>query len=161
MSPRIVDFEPRHADAWRSLNEAWIRRWFSIEPKDRLLLDEPEKTVIGRGGRIFIAEHSDGTAVGCVALLPMPDGGYELLKMAVAEAARGAGLGRRLIEACVEAARAAGGWRLYLETSSRLGPALQLYRSVGFGELDPADIPPTEYERCDIWMELKLTPEPK
>ena len=53
---RIVPFEPRHADAWRTLNEAWISRHFAIEPKDRLVLDDPAGQILAKGGRIFMAE---------------------------------------------------------------------------------------------------------
>ena len=152
---QILDYEPRHAEAWRTLNEAWISRGFAIEPKDRQTLDDPEGVVLSKGGRIFMAEQ-DGEAVGCVALLAMPDGGFEVAKMTVAERARGAGLGRRLMQACVEAGREAGAPRLYLETNSRLAPALALYRAFGFTEIDRSAAPPSEYERCDVWMELPL-----
>ena len=148
----IVDFEPRHAEAWRTLNEAWISRWFTVEAKDREVLDDPQGAILGKGGRIFMAER-DGEPVGCVALIPLPDGGYELAKMTVAEGARGTGLGKRLMQHCVDAARAAGAPRLYLETNSKLAPALALYRAFGFRDLDPAH---TEYARCNVWMELPL-----
>jgi ribosomal protein S18 acetylase RimI-like enzyme len=148
----IVDFEPRHAEAWRTLNEAWISRWFTIEAKDRKALDDPQGAILSRGGRIFMAEQ-DGAAVGCVALIPLADGGYEVAKMTVSEAARGTGLGKRLMQHCVDAARAAGAPRLYLETNSQLAPALALYRAFGFRELDPT---PTDYARCNVWMELPL-----
>ena len=95
---RIVEFEPRHAEAWRTLNEAWISRWFTIEPKDRQALDDPQGVILAKGGRIFMAEQ-DGEPIGCVALIAMADGGYEVAKMTVAEAARGTGLGRRLMQA--------------------------------------------------------------
>ncbi|MBW3559459.1 MAG: GNAT family N-acetyltransferase [Proteobacteria bacterium] len=152
---RIIDYEPRHAEAWRTLNEAWITRWFAIEPKDRKALDDPEGAILAQGGRIFIAEDGEA-AVGCVALAPMDDGGYEVAKMTVAEPARGAGLGRRLMQACVEAARAAGAPRLYLETNARLAPALGLYRAFGFREIEGGAAPPSDYQRCDVWMELRL-----
>ena len=148
----ITDYQPRHREAWRTLNEAWISRDFIVEPKDRGILDDPEGEVLANGGRIFIAERA-GEPVGCVALLALPDGGFEVAKMTVDERARGLGLGRRLMEACVEAARAAGAPRLYLESSRKLAPALALYRSVGFRELPPR---PTPYARCDVQMELPL-----
>ena len=149
----IIPFEPRHALVWRTLNEAWIRRWFTIEAKDRQTLDDPEGTVLAKGGRIFIAEH-EGEPVGCVAMIPMKDGGFEVAKMAVAQSARGRGVGRLLMQACVAAGRKAGAPRLYLETNSKLAPALKLYESAGFRELEPAE--PSAYRRCDVWMELPL-----
>jgi len=149
---QILRFAPRHAEAWRTLNEAWIERYFVIEPRDRATLDDPEGKVIDKGGLIFIAERR-GEPVGCAALLKMEDGGYELAKMAVADRAKGSGVGRKLIDTCIEAAREAGAHRIYLESNSALAPALGLYRSAGFVDL-PAQ--PTPYARCDVWMELRF-----
>jgi GNAT superfamily N-acetyltransferase len=149
---QIVDFEPRHAEAWRILNEAWIARHFTIEPKDREVLDDPVGHIIAKGGHVFMAER-DGEPIGCVGLIAMADGGFEVAKMTVSEAARGTGLGRILMQACIDKAREADAPRLYLETNSSLAPALALYRSMGFRDLPPADTP---YARCDVWMELPL-----
>ena len=150
---RIVDFEPRHAPAWRSLNEAWIGRHFTVEPADEVVLGDPVGQVVAPGGHIFMAEDADGAAIGCVGLKAMADGGFEVIKMTVAEAARGTGLGRDLMRACIDRARALGAPRLYLETNSGLGPALGLYRAMGFVDLPRQDTP---YARCDVWMALEL-----
>jgi GNAT superfamily N-acetyltransferase len=152
---RIVDFEPRHARAWKRLNEAWISRHFAIEPADAEVLDDPQGKVLAPGGHILIAETDTGEAIGCVGLKAMADGGFEVIKMTVGEAARGTGLGRRLKDACIARAKAAGAARLYLETNSSLAPALALYRAVGFADM-PSQCTP--YARCDVWMELKLDP---
>lgn len=150
---RIVDFEPRHAPAWKALNEAWIARHFAIEPADAEVLDDPVGKVIAPGGHIFIAENDAGEAIGCVGLKAMADGGFEVIKMTVSEAARGTGLGRDLMQACIDRGRAVGAPRLYLETNSSLVPALGLYRAVGFETLPRQDTP---YARCDVWMALQL-----
>lgn len=149
---QIVEFEPRHAEAFRLLNEAWISKYFTLEPKDREVLGDPVGKIIKKGGRIFMAEQ-DGRAVGCVALLKMADGGYEVAKMTVDESLRGSGLGRKLMDRCIEAGIAAGAPRLYLETNSSLAPALALYRATGFKDLAPAA---TEYARADVFMERAL-----
>jgi len=153
---QIIPFELRHAQAWRTLNEAWISKHFAIEPKDREVLDDPVGKIIEKGGRIFMAEQDDGTAIGCVALIAMTDGGFEVAKMTVTEAARGTGLGRQLMQVCIDKAAELGGRRLYLETNSSLGPALGLYRAMGFTDLDPSMRPGTDYARCDVWMERPL-----
>lgn len=151
----VVDYRPEHAAAWTALNEAWLAEGgFAIEAKDRKVIDDPEGAILAPGGRIFVAERS-GEAIGCCALMPMDDGGFEVAKMTVSPAARGLGLGRRLLEACEAAARAAGAPRLYLETSSTLKPAGALYRSFGFVDLPPR---PSPYVRADVWMEKRLTP---
>ncbi|MDG2520989.1 GNAT family N-acetyltransferase [Caulobacter segnis] len=149
---QIVEFEPRHAEAWRVLNEAWLTKFFVIEAKDRLVLDNPGPAILDKGGRIFMAE-ADGETVGCVALIPMEDGGYEVGKMAVDERMQGKGYARKLMEACIHKARELGAPRLYLESSSHLTPALTLYESVGFVHLPPSSSP---YVRADVWMEMKL-----
>ena len=149
----IVDFQPDHASAFKALNEAWISRYFAIEPKDREVLGDPAGKVLAPGGHIFMAVE-DGAAIGCVALMAMPGGGFEVAKMAVIEAHKGRGVGRELMAACVKRARRLGAGRLYLETNSGLAPALGLYRSFGFKDVDSAE--PSPYARADVKMELLL-----
>jgi ribosomal protein S18 acetylase RimI-like enzyme len=153
MAMEIVDYRPDLAGAFKALNEAWITQLFELEPKDVEVLDDPAGKVIAPGGHIvFVLEA--GEAVGCCALMAMPDGGFEVAKMAVADACKGRGLGRVLMAACVERAKAAGAPRLYLETNSALGPALGLYRSFGFHDVEPPA--PSPYARADVTMELRL-----
>ena len=147
----IVEFTPEHAEAFRTLNEAWIAKYFAIEAKDREVLGDPQGKIIAKGGRIFMAI-KDGEAVGCVALLKMADGGYEVAKMTVSETVRRSGLGRLLMERCIEAGAEDGAPRLYLETNSSLAPALALYRATGFRDMAPAE---TEYLRADVFMERR------
>jgi putative acetyltransferase len=85
-----------------------------------------------------------------VALMKMDDGGFELAKMTVSEDLRGSGLGRMLMQRCIEAGEELGATRLYLETNSGLAPALGLYRTMGFRDLAPAETP---YVRADVFME--------
>ena len=151
----IVPFEPRHAGAFKALNEAWITTLFALEPKDIEVLSNPQAKIIDAGGAIFMAER-DGACVGCCALIAMDDGGYELAKMTVAETARGTGLGRKLMDAAVAYAKAKGAPRLYLETNSALAPALALYRAAGFTDLPDERRPVTEYARADVFMERWL-----
>jgi putative acetyltransferase len=153
---RIVDFHEGFAPAFKALNVAWITHYFALEPKDLEVLDDPAGKVIAPGGHILIAVE-DGAAIGCVALMVMPDGGFEVAKMAVTEAHKGRGVGRELMAACIERARQAGARRLYLETNSALAPALALYRRFGFHEVEPAE--PSPYARADVVMEL-LFPHP-
>jgi len=148
----IVAFRPEHAEAFRVLNEAWISKHFTLEAKDREVLEDPHGKILAEGGAIFMAVEGD-EPVGCVALLKMADGGYEVAKMTVAESQRGSGLGRQLMQACIDEGLRRGAHRLYLETNSSLAPALGLYRAMGFKDLAPCD---TEYARCDVWMERPL-----
>ena len=119
----IVDFRPDLAAAFKALNEAWITTLFALEPKDERCWATRRARSSRRGGRILFAVDG-GEAVGCCALMALPDGGFEVAKMAVADTHKGRGLGRALMAACVERARAAGAPRLYLETNCGLAPAL-------------------------------------
>ncbi|WP_309627434.1 GNAT family N-acetyltransferase [Brevundimonas sp.] len=153
MNIAIVPYRPDHAAAWITLNEYWILAGgYALEAKDRLVLDDPDGSILSKGGVIFIAER-DGEAVGCCSLMLMPDGGYEVGKMAVAASAQGMGLGRSLLDACEVHARAAGAPRLYLETNSSQTHAIALYNRFGFVDLPPQ---PTPYARCNVWMEKRL-----
>jgi len=152
---RIVDFEPQFAAAFKALNEAWITHHYALEAKDHEILGDPQAEVIDRGGAIFIAVEDDAV-IGCCALKPMADGGFQLAKMTTAEAARGRGVGRALMAACIERARARGAPRIYLESGTRLGPALALYRAFGFVDVEPPDHAATPFSRVDVWMELSL-----
>lgn len=151
---RVVPYRPDHAEAWRTLNEAWIEEGgFVIEAKDRLVLGDPRGKVIEPGGHIFMIEAADGDCVGCCAIQKMSDGGFEVAKMTVAPQARGAGLSKMLMQACEEKARELGATRLYLETNSSLAPALRLYEQFGFQYLPMRDTP---YARADVFMEKPL-----
>lgn len=150
---KIIAYRPEHAAAWRSLNETWILAGgYAIEAKDELVLSDPEGAILSRGGAIFIAE-LEGAPVGCCSLMAMPDGGFEVGKMAVDAAAHGRGLGQSLLEACEAHARQAEAPRLYLETNTAQTHAIALYDRFGFVEL-PAR--PTPYARCNFWMEKRL-----
>jgi putative acetyltransferase len=154
-SMEIRDFEPRYAAAFKALNEAWITRHYVLEPKDEELLGDPAGKIIAKGGLIVFAME-DGEAVGCCAMIPMADGGFELSKMAVSEAHRRKGIASLIIEACAERARAKGAPRLYLESGVELEPAIALYESLGFAHLPPERRPWSPYARVSVWMERVL-----
>jgi GNAT superfamily N-acetyltransferase len=146
---------PADAEAFCALNEEWIHAYFSIEPADRRTLDDPFGAIVGTGGDVLLAR-SGGVALGCVALLPEGHGVYELSKMAVAPDARNRGIGRRLIEAAIERARALGATSLFLGSNSRLESAVHLYESVGFTHVPPDEIGPMPYARANVFMRLEL-----
>jgi GNAT superfamily N-acetyltransferase len=151
---RVVDYEARHHADFRRLNEAWITRYFAIEDSDRTALDAPQTSILDRGGHILVAL-ADDTVVGVCALTKMDAHTYELAKMAVAEEVRGQGIGSLLGHAALDRAREAGATRVYLESNTRLKPAIELYRKLGFRKIVGA---PSAYARCNIQMEVLLTP---
>lgn len=152
---RIVSWEPRHRDAFRALNLEWIEQHFVVEAADRLVLDDPEGTILADGGHILMAERG-GAIIGCCALIRIDDDAFELAKMAVAPAARGQGIGAVLGRAAIERARSAGARRVELVTNSSLAPALHVYRKLGFVQVP---VGRSEYTRADVRMirDLALT----
>lgn len=141
--------------AFRLLNEEWISRYFVLETKDRETLGDPENTILRKGGKVFLA-YAQGEAVGCVALIPMGDGVYELSKMAVAPRMRGQGVGRRILEHAIAQARELGARSLFLGSNSVLKNAVHLYESIGFRHVPPEELPEMHYARADVFMRMTL-----
>lgn len=149
---RIVPYRAEHAQAFRDLNLAWIRKHFTVEPRDARDLGDPDTYIIAPGGHILMAELND-EAVGTCALMREDEGIFELAKMTVAESVRGLGVGRALGEAAIAHARAIGARRVELLTNSSLAAAIALYHTLGFMDVPLGD---TEYGRADVRMVLDL-----
>ncbi|QSX73727.1 GNAT family N-acetyltransferase [Lysobacter arenosi] len=148
---RIVDYAARWREDFARLNIEWLERWFTVEPIDREVLGDPETHILAGGGHVLFAVDADDRAVGTVALKRESEGVYELTKMVVTPEMRGAGVGRLLMQGAIKAFQARGGQELFLESSSKLAPALALYESVGFRHY-PAPRPGSHYVRADVYM---------
>ncbi len=95
-------------------------------------LDEAQ--VSGDRG-VFLVMYRDGEPVGCGAVRRIDEETAELKRMYVASGVRGEGLGRRLVAALEEHARALGVRRIVLETGIRQAAAIALYRGQGFTDI--------------------------
>ena len=85
----------------------------------------------------FLVAWRGADAVGCAGIKYPEPGVAECKRMWVADAARGLGLGRRLLDEVVARATAAGAARLRLDTNRSLHQAIAMYRSAGFVEVPP------------------------
>nr|WKN38049.1 bifunctional helix-turn-helix transcriptional regulator/GNAT family N-acetyltransferase [Tunicatimonas sp. TK19036] len=152
---KIVSYLPEHQSAFRQLNEEWISTYFKMEEADYQALDHPNEYILDKGGIILVALYKE-EVVGVCALIPMADPTYdfELAKMAVSPSARGKGIGWLLGQAIINRAKELGAKTLYLESNTRLEPAISLYQKLGFEKVGGR---PTPYQRCNIQMELKLS----
>lgn len=148
---RVVDYAPQWRQDFARLNLEWLERWFVVEPIDRVVLGDPEAHLLADGGRVLFAVNADGQALGTVALKHHGDGLFELTKMAVDSRLRGGGIGRRLMLGALDAYTQLDGRELFLESSTKLTPALKLYESVGFRHY-PAPRPGSHYARADVHM---------
>ena len=156
--PKLVieGFQPVLADAFRRINEEWITEYFKLEPADQKALGDPHRSILEAGGDIlFVRDTRTAEILGTCALIKHSKGLAELAKMGVAKQARGRGAGLLLVEAIIRRASELGFQRLFLETNSRLEPALKIYRQVGFQQCEPPR--PSDYERSNVYMELALT----
>jgi GNAT superfamily N-acetyltransferase len=88
----------------------------------------------GREGA-WIAEHA-GKRVGCVFCVRKDDETAQLRILLVTPAARGLGLGRRLVDHTVEFARGAGYRRMVPWTNGPLAAARRIYLARGFRLVD-------------------------
>jgi putative acetyltransferase len=151
----IRSFQPNDAVDFRRLNEEWITHYFRLEEKDSRTLNDPSQYILLTGGYIAMA-FVEEDAVGCCALIRLEDTTFEVAKMAVTPAWQGGGLGRRLLEHVIHQARQLKAKRLYLETNSRLVPAIRLYESLGFRHIPADRVIPSPYQRADVYMEFFL-----
>jgi GNAT superfamily N-acetyltransferase len=84
----------------------------------------------------WIAE-VDGARAGCVFCVAGEEPDTAKLRILLVDpAARGQGLGRRLVDTCVDFARGAGYRRLTLWTNDVLVSAIRIYEAVGFRLVD-------------------------
>jgi putative acetyltransferase len=109
------------------------------------------------GSAYFVAE-AEGVVAGGCGIYPtqnLPPDTCELVKLYLAPAYRGKGLGRQLMETCIEAAKQAGYKNVYIETMPELTVAVPLYEKMGFAYL-PSPSGNSGHDGCSIWMLKKL-----
>jgi GNAT superfamily N-acetyltransferase len=148
---KILDYRNEHQPQFEKLNRGWIEKYFWMEPIDFEILGNPEYHILSKGGFIFMAEY-ENKIVGTVALKFSSPGVYEFTKMAVDEEFQGKQIGKLLSLAAIARANELRATKIFLYSSTKLIPALALYRKLGFIEV-PVDGP---YKRSDIKMELDL-----
>ncbi|WP_397446441.1 GNAT family N-acetyltransferase [Polaribacter sp. R77954] len=148
----IIPFEDQYAPYFYDLNVAWLKKYFYVEPYDEKVLSNPKKYVIAPGGFIFFAKFKD-QIVGVVSFINQ-ETFFELSKMAVAPQYQGLKIGQKLMDFCIDFAKEKGWNSITLYSHRSLASAIQLYKKVGFKEIELEK--DSHYERSDIKMLLQL-----
>ena len=148
----ILPYNTMYASHFYDLNVEWLHTYFYVEPYDEMVLSEPEKYILDKGGHIFFAVEND-LVIGTVALIPHDPSSFELTKMAVDKTARGKKVGQQLLQHCMEFAKGRGK-NLMLYSHTKLENAIHIYRKFGFQEI-PLEID-NPYKRSNIKMLLTL-----
>lgn len=112
--------------------------------------DEPRKAY-------FVAEDA-GKVIGGAGIAPLKAGEAticELQKMYFLREARGRGIGSKMMDVCLDFAKAQGFAKCYLETMPYMKAARKLYHKTGFIPLE-APMGNTGHYSCQAWMIKEL-----
>ena len=107
---------------------------------------------------IYHVVEIDGRIVGGGGIYPtegLPQDVCELVKFYLANSARGLGIGRELIQLCIDYARTVGYRQVYLETLPEFKQALKIYEKAGFRYI-PGPMGNSGHFGCDRWMLLDI-----
>jgi putative acetyltransferase len=102
---------------------------------------------------LWVAEIND-SAIGCCGVYPtkgLPGNCAELVKFYLSRDDRGKGIGKELMDRCIQSAKDFGYSRLYLESLPHFAKAVRMYEQQGFARLDQP-LGKSEHTACNIWM---------
>jgi len=148
----IIEYDEKYHADFKRMNLDYLDKYNLTESHDMIILDNPEKIVIERGGFIWLARAGE-EIVGTVGILNEGHGIFELIKMCVAESWRGKGISKLLMETCLQKVKEFGGKKLFLFSNHQLQTALKLYTKYGFKNVEVTDSP---FETADVKMELEF-----
>lgn len=110
-------------------------------------------------GSCYFTAIAKGEVLGGSGIYPtdgLQEDTCELVKLYLSASARGLGLGKKLMEHCLEAAKKMGYRKVYLETLPELTNAVPLYEKMGFTYLTHP-LGNSGHGGCNLWMIKELT----
>jgi ribosomal protein S18 acetylase RimI-like enzyme len=89
-------------------------------------------------GELLLALNSESEPIGCVGLRPLKpeEGSCEMKRLYILPEGRGMGIGKALVQAAIDTARALGYGEIKLDTLPSMVEAITLYRKAGFVETE-------------------------
>ena len=114
--------------------------------------------VFRKEGSVYFVALMNGKIIGGGGIYPtdgLQEDTCELVKMYLLPKARGLGLGRTLIEKCLEFAKDTGYKNVYLESMPELKQALKVYEKFGFEYLS-GPRGNSGHTGCSLWMLKQL-----
>ncbi len=148
----IIAYENKYEEDFRKLNLEWLNKYNLAESHDLIVLNDPNGTIIDRGGFIFLAKLND-KIIGTAGLSKEHEGEFELIKMGVVPEHQGKGISKMLLEKCIDKAKEIGAKRLILYSNSQLQRAIKLYSKYGFHHVSAVGSP---FVTADVKMQLDL-----
>jgi ribosomal protein S18 acetylase RimI-like enzyme len=147
---KVVEYRPEFQFVFERLNKAWLKEYFTVEPLDKWVLENPQEAILDDKGCILFVEYQD-VLIGTVALKFIEPGSYEMTKMAVDEKYQGIGAGIFICKAAIQRGEDLNAKNLILYSQNSLAPAINIYRKLGFKEIP---LEKGKYERANIKMEI-------
>jgi putative acetyltransferase len=140
-----------------AVRKLWSQYWRSIGlPLDFQDFAGELRTLPGKysppEGRLLLAR-IDGQAAGTAAFRPLSENACEAKRLYVCSAWRRRGVAGSLLARLIEEARRSGYRDMYGDTLATMTSALDLYRRMGFVEVDPYSDNPTPGA---IYLHLRL-----
>jgi DNA-binding MarR family transcriptional regulator/predicted GNAT family N-acyltransferase len=146
--------DPRAQASWRAYFAELNRRFATgFDPARSAAV--PEDEVRPPAGRVLLAT-LHGDPIGCGSLRFRGKGVAEIKRMWVGEAARGLGVGRRLLGELEAHAASHGARTVRLDTNAALIEAIALYRSSGYVEVAPFN----DEAYAHHWFEKRISARP-
>ena len=148
----IIEYSDEYHEDFKRLNLEWLDKYNLTESHDLIILNDPQGIVLNNGGFIWLAKAGE-EIVGSVGIMNEGEGIFEVIKMGVNENWRGKGIGKLLIEVCLQKAKEIGVKRLILFSNHQLQTALRLYEKYGFKKVEVTGAP---FLTADVKMELEM-----
>ena len=148
----IIEYKDKYKEIYKELAMEWLNKYNLYEHEDELILNNPEKLILNKGGYIFLAKLNE-KVIGTVSLIPVENGVFELAKLAVTKNYQNNGIAKVLIEKAIQTAKKEDAEKILLYSNSKLKKAYHLYKEYGFKEIN---INNNKYETANLKMELYL-----